>query len=173
MSLNPSTREFLKYLHDSPEVRSRIAAEPDRTLLYAGGFFRPAWQEIAMLKTLHPRASTKQTLPEVLQRIATPGQPHPDLLAWAKALDALVPWQQNGFILWRALSGIFASNARGAVSFCIGSGVRPSEKVFAASELPVLLRNPNVDGITKDILSYFQRCVAMHHADMNFGVIRD
>jgi hypothetical protein len=30
-------------------------------------------------------------------------------LVWAKSLDRLVPWEQNGFIAWRALSGIFAA----------------------------------------------------------------
>jgi len=41
----------------------------------------------------------------VLARIPTPG-PHPTLLAWAKAIDALQPWKDNGFVAWRALSGI-------------------------------------------------------------------
>jgi hypothetical protein len=48
--------------------------------------------------------ASKQLLPDVLAKIPTPGQPHPTLLAWAKALDALVPWKDNGFIVWRALS---------------------------------------------------------------------
>jgi hypothetical protein len=40
----------------------------------------------------------------VLARIPTPG-PHPTLLAWAKAIDALQPWKDNGFVAWRALFG--------------------------------------------------------------------
>ena len=71
-----------------------------------------------------------------------------------------------------APSPFFAANAVGAVSFCIGSRVRPEEKVFAATEIPVLLRNPNVDVLTKDVLAYYLRCMQTHQADMNMGLIR-
>lgn len=91
------------------------------------------------------------------------------MLAWAKSLDALVPWKDNGFIAWRALSGIFAANAVGAVSFNIGSGITTEDKVFAATEVPVLARNPNVDPMTKDILAYYQRCIRDGRSNMNFA----
>jgi hypothetical protein len=172
MSLLPATKALLKYLHDNPDVRSQIAARRDATLVYAGNFFRPMWQEISQLKLRYPQMASKQTLVELLARIPTPGQGHENLLSWAQSLDSLQPWQQNGFIAWRALSGIFAANAVGAVSFCIGSRVRPEEKVFAATEIPVLLRNPNVDVLTKDVLAYYLRCMQTHQADMNMGLIR-
>jgi len=107
----------------------------------------------------------------VLASIATPGQAHSSLLAWAKALDSQAPWKENGFLVWRALSGIFASNAKGRVSFAIGSGVTKDEKVFAATELPVLLRNPRIDAVTRDILAYYQRCVQSGMHEINFGFI--
>jgi hypothetical protein len=31
--------------------------------------------------------------------------------------------------------------------------------VFAATELPALLRNPNIDAMTKDVVSYYERCL--------------
>jgi hypothetical protein len=93
------------------------------------------------------------------------------LLAWVKALDSLAPWKENGYTAWRALSGIFAANAIGTVSFYIGSSVTRAGKVFVATELPVLMRNPNVDAVTRDVLSYYQRCVQNGRSAINFGFI--
>ena len=165
----PQTHELLAYLRTHPEVRARIAAPPGATLLYAGRFFMPIWKELEYFKLRHPEAAAKTLLPEVLARIQVPGQPHASMLAWAKSLDALVPWKDNGFIAWRALSGIFAANAVGAVSFNIGSGITAEDKVFAATEVPVLARNPNVDPMTKDILAYYQRCIRDGRSNMNFA----
>lgn len=173
MPLLPQTKQLLNFLQKNPALRSRIAAPRDATLLYAGNFFRPVWMEIEALKRTNQAIASKRLLPDVLAAIQTPGQVHPNLLAWAKALDALVPWKDNGFIVWRALSGIFAANALGSVSFCIGSGITKENKVFAATELQVMARNPNVDPITKDILAYYQRCLSAATApvDINFGYI--
>jgi hypothetical protein len=109
--------------------------------------------------------------PDVLVSIGTPRTGYSTLLDWAKALDAVQPWKENGFIAWRALSGIYASNAVGTVSFYIASGITKTDKVFAATELPVLLRNPNVDPLTKDILSYYERCIQTGESAINFGFI--
>lgn len=171
MSLLPQTKELLGLLQKNPAIRARIAAAPNTTLLYAGNFIRPVWQELEQLKRTNSAFARKQVLPDVLAAIQTPGRAHPTLLAWAKALDTLAPWKENGFIAWRALSGLFAANAVGTVSFYIGSNIVKSEKVFAATELPVLARNPNVDPMTKDILAYYQRCVQSGHTAVNFGYI--
>ena len=171
MALLQPTKDLMVFLQNNPGVRSQIAAPPNATLLYAGNFIRPMWQELAQLKLSLPQAATKQILPDVLARINTPVQPHPNLLAWAKALDNLAPWKENGFIAWRALSGIFASNACGSVSFCVGSNVTKSDKVFAATEVAVLLRNPNVDTNTRNILEYYQRCINSGQSAINFGFI--
>ena len=162
MPLLAQTKAMLSFLQKNPAIRARIAAPPNTTLLYAGNFFRPVWQEIEQLKRTNQAIASKRLLPDVLAAIQTPGQAHPNLLAWAKSLDnpTLAPWKENGFVGWRALSGIFAANAVGSVSFCIGSGISKGEKVFAATELPVMARNLNVDPVTKDILAYYQRCLA-------------
>lgn len=169
MALQPATRALLAILHSQPSLRWQIRAAPDRTLLYSGSFFKPVWKEIADLKRAHPELASKETLPDVLARLPVPGTTYPSLLAFVQ--DVEYPWQPDGFIVWRALSGIFASNAVGSVSFQIGSGAAAASKVFAATELNVLLRNPNVDGVTKELLAYFQRCLQTHQAEINLGFI--
>jgi len=171
MPLLEPTKELLRYLSANPGTRARIAAHPNRALLYAGAFFKPMWRELEQLRLTKHEIASKDLLPDVLQRINTPGQPFPNLLSWAKSLDNLLPWEQNGFVAWRALSGIYASNAIGAVSFYVGSGVSKTDKVFAATELPVLMRNPNVDSLTKDVLSFYQRCIQSGDTAINFGYI--
>jgi hypothetical protein len=171
MPLLQPTKDLLGYLQKNPVVRSSVAAPPNATLLYAGDFFRPVWQELEQLKRTNPDVASKHLLPDVLERIRTPGQQHATLLAWVKALDSLAPWKENGYTAWRALSGIFAANAIGTVSFYIGSSVTRAGKVFVATELPVLMRNPNVDAVTRDVLSYYQRCVQNGRSAINFGFI--
>ena len=156
---------------ENPIVRSRIAAPANATLLYAGNFFRPVWQEPEPLTRTQADRAAKRILPDVLAAIATPGQPRPNLLLWAKALDGLPPWNDNGIVAWRALSGIDAANAAGAVSFCNAAGIARSDKVFAATELPVRARNPQVDAVTKDVLADDQRCIQQGQAAVNLGSI--
>jgi hypothetical protein len=169
MAFQPATKTFLSFLQQHPEIRRQIRAAPGRTLLYAGSFFKPMWKEIADYKRAHPEVAEKQMLPDVLARIPVLGSRHVNLLAYVQDLERQVPWQPDGFTVWRALSGIFASNAVGAVSFQIGSGVESGRKVFAATEASVLVRNPNVDATTKDLLSYFQRCIQSKEANVNIG----
>jgi hypothetical protein len=171
MSLLPPTREFLQFLQKNPAVRARIRAPHGQTLLYAGIVMRPAWREVADLKRSMPQMADKRTLPEVLAGIGLAGQRYKTLHEWALAIDPLKPWNENGFITWRALSGIFASQATGAVSFYVGSGVSRVDKVFAATEVAVLARNPNVDALTRDVLAYYQRCLDAKNPNLNFGFI--
>ena len=169
MALQPPTVEILKFLNQNPSIRAQIRATPGNTLLYAGNFFKPVWREIEEMKRTLPQAAMKQTLPDVLARIPVPGKPFSSLLAYVQDIERRVPWKPDGFTIWRALSGILAANAIGPVSFYIGSGVSKVDKVFAATEMSVLERNPNVDAITKDVLAYYQRCIQNKQAAMNFG----
>lgn len=171
MALLRPTRELLTFLRTNPAVRDQIRAAPNKTLLYAGQLIRPAWRELADLRRADPRVADKVMMADVLEYIPTPAAPFPNLQEWAMSLDHLTPWNENGFISWRALSGIFASNAVGTVSFYIGSDVRRDNKVFAATELPVLAKNPNIDALTKDIVAYYQRCIQNKQSDLNFSFI--
>jgi len=171
MPLLQPTKDLLHFLQKNPGVRAQVRAAPDKTLLYAGTFFKPIWRELADLKRANAQVREKRLLPDVLAHIPVPGAAFPNLLAWAQDIDKLQPWKDNGFIAWRALSGLFAANAVGAVSFYVGSQVTKDEKVFAVTELSVLARNPNVDSTTKDVLAYYQRCLETKQANMNFGFI--
>ncbi len=172
MELLEPTRLFLRFLQHNPLIRSQIRAAPGKTLLYAGKVISDAWKEVEQLKVSYPEYRDKQTLSEVLARIALVGQPYPTLLSWGLSLDRIGVYKYNGFIAWRALSGIFAANAVGAVSFYVGSGVSKKDlKVFAATEISVLARNPRIDQTTRDALGYYERCLRTGNPDMNFGFI--
>lgn len=122
--LHEQTKQFLAFLRRAPQVRAQISAPKDGTLLYAGKLMRNAWEEIAELKDRGALAGLS-TLPDVLARIAVPGTGHRSLLDYTQAVCKDVPWEDDGFIIWRALSGIFASQAQGCVSFYIGAGISP------------------------------------------------
>ncbi len=171
MALLTQTRELLSFLRRNPAVRDQIAAGPDATILYSGEVIKPAWREVEDLKLRYSHLRGRKTLPEVLRGIGLIGQPFPNLLDWAQSLDSLVPWNENGFIGWRALSGIYASNAVGSVTFVVGSGITRADKVFAATEVSVLLRNPDIDATTRDLLEYYQRCIRQKRADIGVSFI--
>ena len=177
VSAQPATKAFIRFLSQNPALRSQIRAAPDKTLLYSGAFFRASFQEIKSRKLVDPQVADKETLPEVLARIPippallpNPAKPFPNLLAYVSDLEQQVPKQPDQFMIWRALSGIFAAHAVGEVSFWIGGGVNES-KVFVVTELKVLLHNPNVDPVVKELLEYYLRCVQNINPDMNVGFI--
>ena len=178
MIVHNATKDLLRFLKTHPEVRSRIRAARDRTVLYSGRFFRPMWKETET----DPDLADKQTLGYVLKRVMLPGNRHGNLAAYVDAAIQDVERekrdvQANRDIIWRALSGIFASNAEGKVSFQIGEGVskeidpKKPRNVFAATEVDVLLRNPRVDATTRDLLAYYKRCIQSKDANINVGFI--
>jgi hypothetical protein len=168
--LNKKTKDLLIYLRDNSAVRQQIRAPHDQTLLYAGHFFKPMWREIIELKHKDSSLSNKVILPELLAKIQIPGSSS-SMLSYVNEIEKQVPWNPDGFTIWRALSGIFASNATGKVSFQIGSGISTADKVFAATEVGVLLRNPNVNATTKNLVTFYQRCIRNGISDINFGFI--
>ena len=90
MAFQRATRTLLTSLRGHPEVRQQIRAAPGRTLLYAGSFFKPMWQEVADYRRTHPEVAQKQTLPDVLARITSPGTPHASLLAYVQNVEGQV-----------------------------------------------------------------------------------
>lgn len=170
MALLQETKDFLGFLQRNPLLRKRIAAGPDRTLIYAGSFFRPVWRELALLRAQHPGDAGFDLLPDVLARLPPPAGAAGTLRSHVEALTdgALMPWKDNGFVVWRALSGIFASNAVGKVYVYVGSGIS-QEKVLATTEIGVLARNPRVDPVSLDVLRYIQRCIRAGEASVNLG----
>jgi hypothetical protein len=173
----PATKAFMRFLSDNPAIRRQIRAAPDKTLLYSGAFFAAAFREIESRKLTDPQFGDKHILPDVLARIHVPsnllpipGMRLPNLLVYVQHLEQQVPKNPDQFMIWRALSGIFAANAVGKVSFWIGGGVDES-KVFVATEMKVLFRNPNVDPLVKDLLEYYMRCAQNKNPAMNVGFI--
>lgn len=157
------TKAFLNYLQKHPELRQRIRALPNRSVAYAGNFpDGAAWIRLLRMQLSDPRANDFQMLPDVLRLIPCP----PDLyktiglvtppgvrtlLDYVQFLTgdgpypAQVPWNDDGFIAWRALSGIFMSNATGRLRLMVGETSAPQTKVFFKTEIFVLDRNPNID----------------------------
>lgn len=173
---HPDTLAFVQYLNANRTVTSQIRAAADKTLVYAGTFgsgigSRPMWRDIALQKRSNPELRDKEMLPDVLARVRVPGTRFASLLQYIEDLESRVPWKPDGFKIWRVVSGIFAANAVGKVSFQIGSGVKATDKVFAATEVRALMRNPNIDPVAKDLLAYYERCVAGKQADINVGFV--
>jgi hypothetical protein len=172
------TLEFVRYLNANRSVSGKIRAARDKTLVYAGDFgVRPIWREIRLQQRSSPELRDKELLPEVLARVATPGTGYANLLEYIEDLTGKdgrpgkVPWKPDGFKLWRVVSGIFAANAIGKVSFQIGTGVKPSDKVFASTEVRALMKNPNIDPVAKDLLAYYERCISSGVSDIGVGFV--
>ncbi len=180
MPLLPETRDFLAYLQKHREVRNRIKASPDKTILYAGdGFptlggtgFTPNWQELQNHQGQRP--GVVETLHNVLERVPAPPPNVGTLQGYAEVLaqqEKRVNGARAERVIWRALSGIFASNAQGKVWFLVGSHVDPDTKVFALTEVHVLRRNPNISPESKDMLEYYVRCVQKRDPDIGGGYL--
>ena len=54
MPLLQPTNDFQRYLKQNPDIRVQIRAAPNKTLLYAGRFFKPIWKELDELKGRNP-----------------------------------------------------------------------------------------------------------------------
>jgi hypothetical protein len=172
MPLLQDTRSFLEYLRQHKEVRDRIKAGRDKTTLYAGNVFAAAWREVQILQSKQP--GTMETLHDVLSKLPAPPPGPGTLQSYAESLaqkERVVNGARSERVIWRALSGIFASNAEGKVWFYLGSEVAPDTKVFALTEVHVLKRNPRITSESQDMLAYFERCVRNRNAEMNAGFL--
>jgi hypothetical protein len=167
--LKDPTKRFLNYLQKHPELRAKIRAPAGQTVAYAGDFAsEPAFVRLLRLQISAPNSNDFCMLPDVLKRIPAPadlfaavGLVTPptvkSMLDYVSFLTgdgdyrgrAQVPWREDGFIIWRALSGIFVSQASGRVRLLVGDAPDPSKKVFFKTEIFVLERNPNIDPFSK------------------------
>ncbi|MCW3473571.1 hypothetical protein [Limobrevibacterium gyesilva] len=170
MPLLQETRDFLIFLRQNSLLRRRIAAPPDKTLIYAGTLFKPAWKELAEIRARNPGDNNFELLPDVLNRLPPPPGAAGTLKTYVEVLtdERRMPWKDNGFVIWRALSGIYASNAIGKVYVYVGSGIT-RQKVLATTEINVLARNPNIDPVSLEVIRYIQDCVRTKNGNINFG----
>jgi len=171
------TKEFLGFLSKNPGLRKQIAAPHDKTLVYAGKFFlRDSWKELEHMQARDRDKHDFVLVPTILKGMHPPQGTvigTQSMYEHLLMLDNLVPWQANGFIAWRAVSGIYASNASGKVRFYVGSGIRratgplgEAPKVLAATEVWVLIRNRNIDEASRDMVEYLARCVCTKQVDI-------
>jgi hypothetical protein len=173
MPLASETVDFMKLLNRNPMIRSQIRAAPGKTLVYAGKWKSDTWREIRVLQAKDDgRLEGKEILPDVLRRILLPGPPTRSLFDFLEDVGKRIPKRPDQFVLWRALSGIYVANAVPPVSFLIGGEVG-RDKVFVATELPVLLRNPKVmaDPDVKDILEYCRTCVQTKRTEITVAYL--
>jgi hypothetical protein len=145
--LDPALTDVLQFLNRNPQVRQRIPAPPDKTVVYSGGFdgLQPrleAWRAIDQARKREPQRFDVVTLEERLGEIHVPAfgatlydhalKVSRDLGARGKAGEAT--------ILWRALSGIYVQGARGRVRALVLPGPVIAGSVFNLTEVHVLLR---------------------------------
>ena len=70
--LRAETAEFLDYLHADEPVQSAIRAPRGRTLLYAGAFFSPIFEELQKDRKRNPALARLVTLSDVLGLVPAP-----------------------------------------------------------------------------------------------------
>ncbi|NND58924.1 MAG: hypothetical protein HKN49_01505 [Gammaproteobacteria bacterium] len=147
-SLHSEIRKLLTFLKSHPDVRSRIAAPPDKTIVYSGDMTSPAgvsaaWRLLEQAKKQDPQRFDYVTLEERLRTLHVPrfGETifeHAMRIARQLASEG-VPDNQ-AVILWRALSGIYVQGAVGKVRALIFPGPRTPNSVFSLTEVNVLLK---------------------------------
>ncbi len=154
MTVTRRTEKFLNFLEDNPSIRERIGAAPDRTMIFCGHFEKEIWAEYEGLRRRFSFLANFKLLHEILKSIEIAHANYSDLYSWIKAIGNEAPEKENSFLAWSAVSKIMCSNARGKVSFLIGDGVNPVNKVFAKVELETLINNQNLHPNSYDMLRY-------------------
>lgn len=168
-TLQEGTRQFLNYLQKHPEVRAQIAAPPNQTVVYCGDLLRPAFHDYLDLRSKTPELRGRPLLPELLANIGVPDQTrYSNLLEWIQAIQ---PYQPDGFIAWRAVSGLMCRQAKGKVTFIVGRGVSRDTKVFAATEVWNLAVNPHLHPETKELVAFYKACVLQGRTNIGISYV--
>ena len=167
--MHPELQSLLRFLRANPALRASIRAEDNRTLLYAGRYFASMYKEIQRERARRPELADKQIMADVLVKLPAPGTPYPTLMDWIAFCEQVLK-PADADLMWRYLSAVFVGNARGAVSFMIGSDISAA-KIFANTEVPRLLQNPDITQESKDMLAYYQRAILAGTAAINTGFI--
>ena len=160
--MDPELTETMKFLARHPQVRMRIPAPRDKTVVYSGGFASPgagtvaqyhaAWRLLAQAKASDPKQFDYVTLEERLRQFHVV-QLGESLFDHANRLSAALERRGVGpqaMFLWRALSGIYVQGAQGKVRALILPGDRIGQSVFHLTEVKVLLRDDVLRRISLD-----------------------
>jgi hypothetical protein len=154
MALDPELMKVLQFLRQYPDVRRRLCAPSDKTVVYSGGIERasevfPAWKMLAEAKLQDPRRFDYVTLEDRLRQFHVV-QFGETLFEYANRTAASL--QQRGLpdqatVLWRALSGIYIQGAVGRVRALVLPDAKIAKSVFAQTEVSVLLRQDVLESI--------------------------
>ena len=147
--LKSELKALIYFLRDYPDVRHRIPAPCDRTLVSSGAIHREqdifkAWWMLAQEKARDPRRFDYVTLEERLKSLFVVqwGQ---TLYERAQEIAAILNeagHYDQVLLLWRLLSGLYVQGAKGKVRALILPTVNAdmSQTVFNLTEVSVLLR---------------------------------
>jgi hypothetical protein len=158
--LHPELQALIAFLRDHRDVRARIPAPRDRTIVYSGGIQREsdlfrAWWMLARAKLQDPRRFDYVTLEERLKNLFVVqwGQ-----TLYERAMAVATTLNQAGrsdqaMILWRILSGLYVQGATGRVRALIlpATAIDMTQTVFNLTEVNVLLRPDVLANIDFDI----------------------
>ena len=145
--MDPAVAKILLFLRSHPQVRSRIPAPPDKTVVYSGAIERGsdvfrAWKLLAQAKAADPAKYDYITLEERL-RLFHAVEFGESLLEHARRLTTELESRGRGseaMFIWRALSGVYVQGARGRVRALILPTSGIGQSVFNMTEVNVLLR---------------------------------
>lgn len=159
-TLDPALTRFLSFLRQHPEVRRRLPAPPDKTVVYSGSLLKleastaegtpqgeekqrlSAWECLAIARRQDPVRFDYVTLEDRLRQfhVAEFGESLFDhALRVAKHLNLMSRYAE-ATILWRALSGIYVQGAKGRVRALVLPGPEIAKSVFSLTEVQVLSR---------------------------------
>lgn len=147
MPLDPELRSVLEFLASRPDVRQKIPAAMNKTVVYSGGIRRgddvyPAWRMLEQAKAQDPLRFDYITLEERLRQfhVVQFGETlyeHANRVASNLKLRGL---DDQALILWRTLSGIYVQGASGKVRALILPNERTARSVFSLTEVNVMLK---------------------------------
>lgn len=171
--LDPELVTTLKFLARHPQVRARLAAPRDKTVVYSGGLssgvdataqYHAAWRLLAQAKARDPARFDYLTLEERLRQfhVVEFGE---SLFDHANRVSDALKARGVGaqaLILWRALSGIYVQGAQGKVRALILPGSNIGQSVFNLTEVKVLLREDVLRKIDLDPTSLRDFRITVH-----------
>lgn len=145
--LDPELLKVFAFLRRHPAVRQRLAAPPNKTVVYSGGLDQqqgpqPAWRMLAQAKAREPLRFDYVTVEERLRQfhVVEFGESlyeHANRVANDLKARGLA---DQAMILWRALSGIYIQGAVGRVRALVLPGAGIAGSVFSLTEVSVLLK---------------------------------
>jgi len=157
MALDPELLRFLNFLQRHRELRARLPAPVDKTVVYSGGMptadgLHAAWRLLAQAKAAEPARFDYVTLEERLRQFHAVEMGE-SLYDHANRLSDVLKGrgkEDQRLILWRALSGIYVQGARGKVRALILPTEAIAGSVFHLTEVNVLLRADVLQQISID-----------------------